>query len=288
MIIAYDPRRSVLFTPESQDTLFQDGQIYSPLQLAVEAARLAYYRAEESPAQMQRLTEALARAHFGAPVMFIDTAAGAAGFGSLRDADGVAVLALRGTQPDDISDIAHDLEANIVNWGETGGRVHAGFAAVTRALLPKIGQWIKDTHLDPGKLIVTGHSLGAAMATLVASVLRSQWLVTLGSPRVGDADFIATIKATNLRRIVDCCDAVTDVPPPLFGYTHLRTCTYLTRDAQVLQDPISSVIDADRMEARREYVMTFAWRMGAVLLRDLADHAPINYARAFFTSLESE
>src|SRR5580693_685168 len=84
MIIAYDPRRSVLFTPESQDTLFQDGQIYSPLQLAVEAARLAYYRAEESPVQMQRLTEALARAHFGAPVMFIDTATGAAGFGSLR------------------------------------------------------------------------------------------------------------------------------------------------------------------------------------------------------------
>jgi hypothetical protein len=86
MVIAYDPRRSVLYTPESQDTLFQRDQIYSPLQLAVEAARLAYYRAEQAPAQMQRLTEALAHAHFGAPVMFVDTAAGAAGFGSLRDA----------------------------------------------------------------------------------------------------------------------------------------------------------------------------------------------------------
>jgi hypothetical protein len=29
-------------------------------------------------------------------------------------------------------------------------------------------------------------------------------------------------------------------------------------------------------------VVDHAWRRGAVLLRDLADHAPINYARAFF------
>ena len=282
MGMAYDPRRTVLYTPESQDTLFQGGRVYSPVQIAVEAARLAYYRAEKSLDQTQRLTEALDRANFGAPMMFVDVATGAAGFGSLRDADGVAVLALRGSQPDDVADIAHDLTANIVEWGDTGGHVHAGFAAATRALLPKIRQWLKSTHLDPEKLIVTGHSLGAAMATLVASVMRSQWLVTLGSPRVGDTDFIATIKAANIRRIVDCCDAVTEVPPPLFGYTHLSTCTYITRDAQVLQDPVSSVIDADRMEARREYVMTYAWRIGAVLLRDLADHAPINYARAFF------
>ena len=55
MTIAYDPRRSALYTPESQDTLFQCGEIYSPLQLAVEGARLAYYRAEQARAQMKRL-----------------------------------------------------------------------------------------------------------------------------------------------------------------------------------------------------------------------------------------
>jgi len=60
MDMAYDPRRTVLYTPESQDMLFQGGNIYSPVQIAVEAARLAYYRAEKSLDQMQRLTEALA------------------------------------------------------------------------------------------------------------------------------------------------------------------------------------------------------------------------------------
>jgi pimeloyl-ACP methyl ester carboxylesterase len=145
--------------------------------------------------------------------------------------------------------------------------------------------WIARTGPERKTLIVTGHSLGAAMATLTASVLPVDWLVTLGSPRVGDLDFIRTLQAANSVRIVDCCDLVTQVPPPLpiGGYTHVPTCTYLTQDGQAVLDPAQALIDADRSSARRQYLARYSWRLGNVLLRRLADHAPINYARAFFT-----
>jgi hypothetical protein len=48
MAIEYDPSPAALYTPEQRETIFQTGQTYSVLQLAVEAARLAYFRAEES------------------------------------------------------------------------------------------------------------------------------------------------------------------------------------------------------------------------------------------------
>ena len=282
MSVAYDATRVALYSPERRDTLFETGLPYSPLQLAVEAARLAYYRAESSPPEMQRLSDALARAGFATPTLFVDAATGAAGFGSLRARDAMALLALRGTQPDDVSDIANDLQANLVAWTESAGRVHAGFASAARSLLPRIKQWLGQAGIDSKGLIVTGHSLGAAMATLVATALPVEWLVTLGSPRVGDQDFVRTVKAANSVRIVDCCDVVTELPPAIGGYTHLPNLTYVTQQGVAVRDAAQAAIDADRLSARQRYLLELAWKTGNVLLRDLADHAPIIYARAFF------
>jgi hypothetical protein len=283
MPIDYDPSRTALYHPERRDTVFEPEHAYSPIQLAVEAARLAYYRAEDSSIEMQRLTETLARVGFGAPVMFVDVATGAAGFGSVNTSNGASLLALRGTQPDDITDIGRDLEAELVPWPESAGRVHAGFALSTRALLPHIRQWIGQTQLDLRKAMITGHSLGAAMATLAASVLRPGYLVTLGSPRVGSAEFVATVSVQNIVRLVNCCDVVTRVPPEIGGYTHLPTRIYLNRHGSQVSNPTQSLVDLDRVDATVEYLTAYAWRVGAVPVRDLADHAPINYARALFS-----
>jgi hypothetical protein len=105
MPLAYDPSRAALYHPERSDTIFQSGQDYSAPQLAVEAARLAYYRAEESPSERARLAEALARVGFADPVLFVDSRSGAAAFAARHRDDGTVLLSFRGTRPHDYKDL---------------------------------------------------------------------------------------------------------------------------------------------------------------------------------------
>jgi Lipase (class 3) len=287
MQIEYDATRAALFTPETRDTLFEGGQSYSTLQLAIEAARLAYFRAESSKAEFARLTEALARVGFAPPQFISDSGTDTQAFLSRRPIDGISLLAFRGTQPDSVMDIASDLGFTFDSWTESAGNVHHGFARDARSVLPEIKDWMAREKIDPVRLVITGHSLGAALATLAATVLHPGWLVTLGSPRVGDSDFVRTVVAANNLRIVDCCDVVTQVPPPHGGYTHICPYIYLTRDGKKIENPDDKVVSEDRHVARLEYIERYAWRMKTVAVRDLADHAPVNYARCFFSGTQS-
>jgi Lipase (class 3) len=283
MPLAYDPTRIALYHPEQRDTLFVGGQSYAPLQLAVEAARLAYYRAEQSPAERARLADALARVGFADLVLFADSQSGAEAFAARRSTDGTTLLSFRGTQPDNYQDLIADLRANLVAWPESAGRVHDGFAVAVRALRPQILEWIERAKPEPNKLILTGHSLGAAMATLAASIWRPAWLVTIGSPRVGDAAFVETLAPRYGMRFVDCCDAVTEVPPAIGGYVHLKDYKYLTRDGEIVENPDPEFVQSDRVRARADYYRQYAGQLARdVSVRDLADHAPINYARVMF------
>ncbi len=280
MPIPYDPSRAALYTPERRETLFARGATHTPLQLGIEAARLAYYRFETSERELRRLTEALARVGFGKPTPFVHAKSGSEAFGAIRRADGTALVAFRGTRPGELRDLLTDARTNLVAWPESGGRVHAGFATAARALLPGVRDWLAATEHDPGGTILAGHSLGAALATLAASVIPGN-LVTLGSPRVGDGEFAATV-TTPGTHLAGCCDGVTDVPLAARGYAHVRPRTYLTRNAEPLLDPLPHVVRADRRKAHWQYTLEHAWRRGTVLLRTFADHAPINYARAFW------
>src|ERR1700734_4568122 len=283
MPLAYDPSRTALYNPERQDTLFVSGQTYSPLQLAIEAARLAYYRAETDPAQRTRLEDALARVGFADLVLFVDLKSGAEAFAAHRSTDGTTLLSFRGTQPDNFQDLIADLRANLVAWPESAGRVHDGFAVAVRALRPQILEWIASAKPELNKLILTGHSLGAAMATLAASIWRPAWLVTIGSPRVGDSAFVETVAAKYSVRFVDCCDAVTEVPPEIGGYVHIKDYKYLTRDGEIVENPDPEFVQSDRVRARADYYRQYAGQLARdVSVRDLADHAPINCARVMF------
>ena len=282
--LAYNPTRTALYHPERQETIFEAGQSYSITQLAVEAARLAYYRAENSAIERARLVEALARVGFAEPNLFSDPGSGVAAFVAER-ADGTALLSFRGTQPDNYKDLITDLRANLVAWPESAGCVHNGFAIAVRALQPQILEWFERAKPDRSKLILTGHSLGAAMATLTATIWRPEWLVTIGSPRVGDAVFIRTVTATHSVRLVDCCDVVTEVPPEFSGYRHISDPTYLTLDSRAVKNPTPSFVMVDRLRARVDYAIRYGWKFWRnVLVRGFADHAPINYARVVFTS----
>ena len=280
--VEYDPSRSALYTPARRATLFVSGGTYSPLQLGIEAARLAYLKAESSDDEHHSLVEALSRVGFGAPRSFVDAATKTQAFGAYREADRTALLAFRGTQPEEVADLATDLQAHTVDWTESAGRVHMGFAAAIRSVVPAIRDWLEVDCHSRSRLILCGHSLGAALATLAATVWQPTLLVTLGSPRVGNPAFAATLNGTSVMRLVDCCDVVTQLPPESPWYTHVGPLTYVDREGATPAQPDAGVISHDRLEARNDYITEYAWKIGAVLLRDLADHSPINYARAFF------
>ena len=100
------------------------------------------------------------------------------------------------------------------------------------------------------RLFITGHSLGAGLATLAAADLASQGAAhspttyTFGSPRVGDKQFASkynALTAATSFRIANTCDLVTAIPFPvpflsfIGGYfTHVETpveFTFQSEDA---------------------------------------------------------
>lgn len=85
------------------------------------------------------------------------------------------------------------------------------------------------------KVVATGHSLGGALASLAAGVLRSQGttvdLYTYGSPKVGLAALASYISDTSkgqTYRVTHKADPVPKLPPALLGYRHTSPEYYVT------------------------------------------------------------
>lgn len=188
----------------------------------------------------------------------------------------LAVVAFRGTDKDDPTDLLDDVDAPLVDWN-SGGKVFDGFKD---ALAEVQGPLLAAIQPINYKLLMTGHSLGAAMATLLASLKTPTALYTIGSPRVGDAAFVASLGGVTNYRYVDCCDAVTELPPVSLGYAHLGDLLYIDRHRKVSNAPSEDTVSKDRLIARVEYLVRYAWKSGNVGVRDLADHAPTNYVTA--------
>ncbi|BBQ00665.1 hypothetical protein BSFA1_57930 [Burkholderia sp. SFA1] len=281
--IPYDATRASLLNPQTKPTVFVPGRAVELRALCVEAARLAYVRAEEGGAALEELSDALAIVGFDPPSIFSDATTGSQGYGAFRRSDSLALLAFRGTEPDSIADIAIDLQVSLTEWTESGGRVHVGFARAARSMLSCVTNWLATTAASRAKVVMTGHSLGAAIASLLASACKADQLLTIGCPRVGDAAFKKTLDAVEITRLVDCCDIVTELPPEIGGYVHCAPMTYITSAGIVDSGAGEAFIESDRAAARRAYMYDYAWREGNVIIRDLADHAPINYVRAVFS-----
>lgn len=278
MAIDYDPRIASLLHPERHETVFGGGTP-SRLQLAVEAARLAYYRAEEPGPQRARLQDALARAGLSGLQCFSHALLGAQAFAAYDSAQRLAVLAFRGTQPDDLADYGVIAATVPLPW-RGPGLVHAGFAAAFEALHAPIAQWLDGPARDRAALLVCGHSLGGALATLAAACWPAE-LVTLGAPRVGNQRFGTALAGRPVQRIVDCQDLVPKLPPRLFGYEHVGDMGYVTHRGVLATGLSAAQIAQDRRDGAADYARHHQGP-GNCPLRSLADHAPANYLRAFF------
>lgn len=142
------------------------------------------------------------------------------------------VIACRGTQPTEFGDIKADLQAVPV-VAETISRVHRGFKKEVDDLWPMIEEDLNRKVNVDKNLWFCGHSLGAAMATIMASRCKHNIdlndpveLYTYGSPRVGWPGYCKNITVDH-HRWVNNNDVVTTVPLTIMGYRHHGQLHYL-------------------------------------------------------------
>jgi triacylglycerol lipase len=146
--------------------------------------------------------------------------------------DGYAVLAFRGTEISKRQDMKIDAQAMKVSVLD--GRIHAGFRNAYESVAKEIEKSILKLKDTP--LYITGHSLGAALATVATQRLEHHLKIremiaacyTFGSPRVGDSHYDIEFKSP-IYRIVNTTDIVTVIPLVAMGYVHIGDIRYLGR-----------------------------------------------------------
>jgi triacylglycerol lipase len=163
----------------------------------------------------------------------------------------VGIVAFRGTVPTSLPNWLTDCEINMVplDPSDPDVRVHEGFLDAASALLADFGKNVGlDKYLQarrqksPGvKFWFTGHSFGAAMATLTSFRIGGvEALYTYGSPRVGNIHFAnAFSKHGPLHyRVVHRHDIVpyVPVPVPFLEYEHVGELRYIEAPSVVGPD----------------------------------------------------
>jgi len=151
--------------------------------------------------------------------------------------DETAIFAFRGTSS--VDDALVDANVKLTN-GPLGGLVHQGFARGLNAVGLQIQRAMKKLDNGSRRIWFTGHSLGAALATLaVAERLDTKkpvaGLYTYGSPRVGDAKFRRGFNSrlSNYYRMVFGRDIVTRVAPRGLHYAHTGQLATISRDGKI-------------------------------------------------------
>jgi triacylglycerol lipase len=124
-------------------------------------------------------------------------------------------ITIRGTHTD--KNLAEDLEIIVREDRKIDIPVHAGFDSDARAIYNDV-----KPHLKPGyKTYLTGHSLGAAVAAILAIYLiedgvQVERVVTFGQPRFTTTNGVKRLGFLPLTRVVDENDIVPMVAPSTY------------------------------------------------------------------------
>ena len=132
----------------------------------------------------------------------------------------------RGTN--DLRNWLSNLNALPERW-PVGGKVHQGFVDVLDKVWAEVEAAVAAWG---GPVVYTGHSLGAALATLAASRRAPAALYSFGSPRVGDEAFGRTLDHVPVHRVVNSEDVVATVPPSIGSveFRHVGVTRHLRYD----------------------------------------------------------
>ncbi len=203
----------------------------------------------------------------------------------------VLMIVFRGTQQRDLMDWLTNVRFRLVDGPikNVENKVHRGFYEALDLAWPQLETAITDLRTHDQAIWVTGHSLGAALATLTAARLslgdgiRNQQLdvrglYTFGQPRTGDRSFVAAFDQRfegRSFRVANNNDIVAEVPPMglLLKYWHIDQLMYIDADGK-LHPGISTyrrILDGIN-GLRRDF--------GKLGLDALKDHAMNNYMQA--------
>lgn len=140
----------------------------------------------------------------------------------------VSWVAFRGTES--IKDALIDMDFSKSHHSTWSGKVHDGFAG---AFISVWGRIIKATN-EQSRLIITGHSLGAALAILASPCINSDSITyAFCPPRVGDSEFADyTERYSNIFCFTRHKDPVARVPPYWIGYRHVGQQCYFHSDGR--------------------------------------------------------
>ena len=189
------------------------------------AAKLAYEHRED--------VEAAVRARGMTKFTWLDSH-GTQGF--VASNDELCMISFRGTEVTSPTDWLVDIKLRKESrfYGNVRCRIHRGFIDAFAAISLPLTNAL-DKHEASKKLVMlAGHSLGAAVATIAAAELAHIGkvnvlsLFTFGSPRVGNAAFAKFLKKNviNITRFVNNNDVVARIP--LFWYQHAGALCYFT------------------------------------------------------------
>ncbi len=152
-------------------------------------------------------------------------------FGYVARRDGAVFVSFRGTETPE--EWLCDFEAVPAHCDIGSGTVHEGFQKVYEVVRDSAIGASKAALKDGDQLLVTGHSLGAALALLFAddafsNVTPNVRVCTFAGPRVGLPDWVGTFNHNlpNTARVVNRWDIVPNVPvpaPPACLYEHVQS-----------------------------------------------------------------
>ncbi len=220
--------------------------------------------------------------------------------------DNFVVVSMRGTEIDNFwgafNDWRRNLELRPVP-DDSGGLVHEGFMRdMAAAWNDTNGTQGLKSYLQPlladgtRTLWITGHSLGAALATLAAERAARdggfdvRGVYTYGSPRVGDIQFKQNYEARGLNAKTYRVVYDIDIAQRLFhgdAYTHVGQLKFIDADGHLDPNPqgggLPEPTKAQKLAMRVYGVLgrgsaVVANALGLTIPALIADHAPIYYA----------
>lgn len=147
------------------------------------------------------------------------------------------VIAIRGTALN-AADILTDVTCHTKGC-DTGSAVHTGFQSTFASFRDNLAAYIRRPEVLRGNGIIhcVGHSLGGALASLVADWIKAEfnktvYLYTFGCPRVGKIDFAINSNA-RIDKVFRCVHGNDPVPKiPVWPFTHMQGPEYLSSRAQ--------------------------------------------------------